>query len=816
MNKGLLMIYDRLIEAGLVFLIIFTPFAHGAVQPWAVAVFEATAAMMFLLWIFKMISKNTLEVSSSPVVFLAVFFILYVSIQLAVSPITRSALPGLLPHSVYPWATKTELLRIIAYAMIFFVSLNTIKTRQQIIRIISVIIVVGSLMGVLFLMRYFGAEVPRGIINPDHYSAYLGMIVPLIFGYLLVREQTPGTQDTIYAKRLLLIFCAIIMSTALFFTMSRGGIFSFIAALLFMAVLVLTRRSIKKRGWVLSAVVVFVILSITWLGATPVIERILSIKVEIASLYFGGRLPIWQSTIDIIKDYPFLGTGFGTFNYVFPKYETEGLAYHYAHAHSDLLELLSDTGIVGFFLLGVGSLVSMVWVFRRFYRRHDPYIISLSIGFLGSLAGMFVHSLVDFNLRIPANAILVTIIMALFISALNQRSGHRSDEYRQFSISRKGKAVLYVITILLTGAFLTASVRPAIADYYYNLMDDSQLSLQDSRRLITRAVELDPANALYRYELGHLLSKDISRYDINRNSELDQSIWAALDSYKEAIRLNPTNPKYHQSLAWTYGILADLSLITYERPAAYNTKFTELAHRYFNKAVSLEPNNPYRYRTYAVWLFNHPDRENIEKGIALFKKAVELEPEVAEEAFDRYYEIARNYLSLEKITPSSPDGYLLLAGYMKKKGMEKEFRIFGQKAEALMIEDLENTGSREKEQIRMKLAGVYRFLGEYDKAIKEYRKLLDADPESFWITFRTGEVYEVQGAYKQAIGIYKKASDIEPQNSLPYFSLARLYRELGYTDKETEMWQAILDLEEPDVYAKLAAKKALDKERIRK
>ncbi|HDK82005.1 MAG TPA: hypothetical protein ENH31_05480, partial [Nitrospirae bacterium] len=227
-------LYDRLIEFCLVFLIVFTPIAYGAVQPWAIAVFEVTAAFMLMLWIVRMLASGRFEMAGNPLVVFFGLFIFYVSMQFFFSryPINNNA--GYAAFgSIYPWATRTDLLKIISYAIIFTVTLNTVKSRRQISRILSVIIAVGFLMSIFFLMRYFGADAPRGIINPDHYSGYLGIIIPLILGFLFVRHQRRDIQDAIYAKQFLLLFCAIVMSAALFFTMSRGGMFSFIAALLF-------------------------------------------------------------------------------------------------------------------------------------------------------------------------------------------------------------------------------------------------------------------------------------------------------------------------------------------------------------------------------------------------------------------------------------------------------------------------------------------------------------------------------------------------------------------------------------------------------
>lgn len=423
-----LAIYDGLIELCLVFLIIFTPLVYGAIEPWGIAVFEVTAGFMAFIWFLKMLSAGKFEFVRNPLTLFVFLFIFYIFLQWLLSRYS-------LLTTIYPWATKTELLKVISYALIFFVGLNTITTKRKIIRILSIVIAMGFFMSIFFLMRYFGLKAPRGLINPDHFSAYLGMIIPLTLGFLFIHPMS-DKQILKTEQRILLFFTVIIMGAALFFTMSRGGMFSFTAALLSMAILVLIRKSVKGKRWILSAVTICIVLIIAWLGATPVVERILSVKAEIASRYFGGRLPIWQGTAQIIKDYLIFGTGLGTFSYIFPNYQPQLIATkHYTYAHSDFLELLSEVGIVGFSIFLLGLIVFIIYAFRRFRLRHDPYVIGMSIGLFGSLTSIFMHSFTDFNLHIPANAILLTLILSLFIIILNyKQNGALSLHNTQYEI----------------------------------------------------------------------------------------------------------------------------------------------------------------------------------------------------------------------------------------------------------------------------------------------------------------------------------------------------------------------------------------------
>ncbi len=772
-------ISGRLIEYCLIFLLIFTPFAYGAVEPWSVAVFEVVSVLMLLLWVFKMIANGRFEIDRNPVISFAILFIVYVSMQLIFSFIPHPSSLILLPGSVYPWATRTELLKIISYAVIFLVAVHTIKTRQQINRILSIIIAVGFLMAIFFLMRYFGAEAPRGIINPDHYAGYLGMIIPLAFGFLLIRHQGYVPLDMAYARQFLFFFCAIVMSAALFFTMSRGGMFSFIASLSCMSVLLFTRKSIKRKRWILSIAVVFVVSAVAWIGATPVLERIMSIKVEITSLYFGGRLPVWNGTLEIVKDYPVFGTGLGTFSYIFPKYQMERLPHIFMYAHNDFLELLSEIGVAGFSLFVISGLWFAAGLLSRFYKRNDLYITGLCIGILGSLTSILVHSFADFNLHIPATAILTVIILSLLLSLLNYK---HYVQRRTYEFGHK-RLIHYAPILLLAVIFVAAVIRPALADYY-------ALNTKNEIRNMEMAVRLDPANALYHYQLGKLYLK--------RHTVGDTEY--ALGKFRKAVELNPTNSKYHQSLAWTYGQLAGLLRASVNR-------YTDSAHMHFQKAISLDPNNPYRYRAYAIWLFNRLTEADIKKGVSEYRRAVALEARLSDEALEAYYRITGDYDSLSDIVPDTAEGRFALRNYFNKKGLSERTI----KEDKIVLAKISEKINSDKHDVKTYLlaARIYYKLRKNDDAVKAFHKAIELGSRDSATYYWLGKSYEKIKKQGLAVKHFKIALNLDKENIWPYVGLAEIYQNQDRETEAKEMWRAILNLENPNPEVNQIAKRAL-------
>src|SRR5579883_1105725 len=149
-----------------------------------------------------------------------------------------------------------------------------------------------------------------------------------------------------------------------------------------------------------------------WLGAGQILQRFSAMhSLEITA---GKRASMRRDTFRIFLDHPVVGTGLGTLQIVFPRYETNYDGRVVNHAHNDYLEALAETGFLG--------AVSCAWflfaLFRGYLRRsRDSASASFpaALNFAGilSCAGFLIHSLVDFNLHIPANAALFFLMATL-------------------------------------------------------------------------------------------------------------------------------------------------------------------------------------------------------------------------------------------------------------------------------------------------------------------------------------------------------------------------------------------------------------------
>jgi O-antigen ligase len=133
------------------------------------------------------------------------------------------------------------------------------------------------------------------------------------------------------------------------------------------------------------------------------------------------RTAIWRDTVRIAADFPLFGTGYGTFAEVYPSYQTAHPGREVRHAHNDWLQLAAEGGLAGSVavLVLVGSYGSAAA--RLLGRRRDREAIVLGLGGVGGVLVFLLHAGVEFNARIPANALWFTVLAALTLKTLSSR-----------------------------------------------------------------------------------------------------------------------------------------------------------------------------------------------------------------------------------------------------------------------------------------------------------------------------------------------------------------------------------------------------------
>ena len=156
------------------------------------------------------------------------------------------------------------------------------------------------------------------------------------------------------------------------------------------------------------------------IGVGPILDRFLIIGDDSHS-----RMDIWRDSLPIIKNHP-LGIGLGNYENVFAVYNQSFISGKtVTHAHNDYLQLLIETGWIGF-LAAVGGFIIFLGKsagrIKQLDFRRDPLRFYLAIGAFSGLISMTAHSIFDFNLQIPANCMYFVVLLAVLSACTQQHT----------------------------------------------------------------------------------------------------------------------------------------------------------------------------------------------------------------------------------------------------------------------------------------------------------------------------------------------------------------------------------------------------------
>ena len=487
------------------------------------------------------------------------------------------------PLSLYPHATVTALRQATAYALVYLIVVNTIQSRAQLGRLLLALLATGSVIAVLGLLQQasgttklywwwqplFGGAPFGPYVNRNHAAGYLAMVIPIGLGWLwgqlgqrhhrivggVWRQDLKKLVSGRDGRQLLLVCALVNMAAALLVSASRGGIISVAVGLVFFILLVgLPRRPERRLGLVvLPLLLAGVLIYAVWLGVGPTIERFFQPE--------EGRPLIWSGTLNLIGDYPLLGTGLGTYVASFRRHKPTLDAGLVDHAHNDYLELLAEMGTAGF-LIVVGGLGWFGWrTFRRWSGRHDPEIRGLVLGGLAGGLAIGVHSLVDFNLHIPANALTFAVILGMTAVAVHLRGQHDHAvvvfRVTQVHLPRLLCRALYPLLVL--GALVVglpvvqglAADRQAQLAEHLERVDQHLLEPAQVVEAWAQAVALDPGPADYHYRLGQAYERDMRAQWSRDTAGAFRAGAQAMAAYRAAILRNPTSPFPYLAWGWT-------------------------------------------------------------------------------------------------------------------------------------------------------------------------------------------------------------------------------------------------------------------------
>jgi len=432
--------------------LILSALPFGSVQPWAVLVLELAAAglglgALALLWVERAGPRRPTPSPLIPaLVLLAIALVQLVPLPGSwahgvAEPTQRAridvgiAVPELAaaaaPLSLEPPATVDGLLRLLAYVLVGLAAAVALRTPAHLRQAALAIVLAGTFQALYgaaeylsghqhifwYAKRAYADEASGTFINRNHFAGYLAMTLPfcLLLALGPPRRAAAGRswRDRALAltqpSRLVSLggaLAAAVVWAGVILSYSRGGL---AVALVVTGIVAWQAKAGDRRRWIVLATLLGPALWLMWQEVKAPGARFVADGQEITSL--SGRTPVWRSSLDILRDYPLLGSGIGTFEDAFILYRPSAVRLRWDHAHNDWLQVGTEAGLVG--------LGAALWLVLATLRRArgpsrpaaDGRPYHACIG--AAVTGAALHAVVDFGLRIPAIAVLAAVLAGM-------------------------------------------------------------------------------------------------------------------------------------------------------------------------------------------------------------------------------------------------------------------------------------------------------------------------------------------------------------------------------------------------------------------
>jgi tetratricopeptide (TPR) repeat protein/O-antigen ligase len=776
-------------------LLIFMPLAHGAVELWSVTVFHTASIIMIGWWALSSAYAGDVRFYRTPVDIPVMILISLAFLSVFIS--------------VYPYASRIELYKVINYAAIFYYVINVMKSDKGVFGLTWGIALIGGVFAVAGLVftegSFLGFRVfSPGIyytsftfVNHNHYAGYMEMITMICVGLAVANKGL---------KRILSLSLGVIAALAVIFSLSRGGLLGLAGGFLFFFLFFALCRG-RRRVFVLGLGLIILVLTGLFVHGDlgPVLDRFETLEMPLETGV--GRLLLWNDTLKMAADNPWFGSGLGTFMYVYPRYQSFASGaggYIIKHAHNDYLELIAETGVAGFLPVLLAVICLFVFSLRKFVILQDMKFKATGLGALSGCFALLIHGITDFNFAIPSNALLFTVCAALAAACACSDMGEHVSTWLNISLTGgKRRALMYSAISVLSVVSLMIVVSPYLGSVYLQKAGDYQND-EDYERAdsaVRKALFADPGNAELSALIGDMYVK--RSYGDQTGKDREADLITSLKYYNAAIKECPVRSHYYFRKAY---VLQSLS------------RYRE-AEETLRKSVYFEPMNHGARDLYAQYFLS-----NGELGRAVDEYKVSMQ--ILENGkhlikiLNEMWELTRSYDDLKQVVPDSAGMRSIFVKFLAEKGKTHEAV-----AELAYAFTLEPTAFRaaehllglhiyEKDYRRAMKAGeeylmkfgdhqrllsemgrIYRKTGNRDRAIAVYERLLSMKVSYTQYVHPLAILYMEAERYSDAISIIETGLEFQPDNGKLYYFLGNINRALNNNEKAIEALKKAVALE---------------------
>jgi tetratricopeptide (TPR) repeat protein len=554
---------------------------NGLIDNSSLILFQALVLLLLLILFLKMVSsKSVISYNFNYLLLIVFIFNAYLYF-----------------FSKYKWPTLLGISKNLTYFCFFIVLMNLMNNKNLKKRLIYYCIIIADIFCLFFVSKVLGYSGFISFINPDHFACVLNIIIPISFYFfyksfskvLILNDKYKSSNE--YCKLIFFFSSLLILILALLLTNCLSAIISFLFTIFILLIFIIKKSKRKKIN--VGVFLVMILFCLFFFSITGIDSKLMSLSSG------NIRISIWNDAWKLFKSDIMFGSGFETFSYFFPSYQSEGIfSKVYSFAHNDYLQLLCEIGIVG--MLSV--IIMFFYMFMKCLKNKKNSMFILTIVFC-SFSSVAIHSIFNFNIYIPGIILLLVFLLSWVFPNRN--------EYQSLNELKLKQKPLFYFSLFsyLTLFFLTLVLNTfTLKDCYGKYLNEKAFSLLEYKN----TAETVPLNSEYTFILGkahHHLALN------NKNIEIQKMyLTKAMNCFSKSIALNGNYSKAYECLALTKDNLSRLNK---------TNLYSEIVCL-FEKSMKLEPGNAYRISSYAKWLIQY----DYEKSLLLYQQAMEKNPNI--------------------------------------------------------------------------------------------------------------------------------------------------------------------------------------------
>ncbi len=522
-------------------------------------------------------------------------FFIAVAVSILLSLIYNSTMKS----AVFFMASDGFLFLLLNCASVYYITVYTVKDRRFMKILLNCLLAVGAVVSVYGILQFYGIEFiwPYAIHafqgrsvstfgNPNFLASFLVLILPLG----LMRCISASKK---YEKIIIALLCGIFIA-CLLCTSTRSAWLGFaVSVIITGCLLIYTGRMTVLKYFIGLLCAVFLLGTVFFISSDRkniVIQRaVSSVDIDTSSQSYKQRILIWKVSRDMFFSSPVFGKGWGTFELFYPSYQAKylsdgrysSLRTHGNAAHNEILQILSETGLVGlsislWFLYAISNYVMNI---IKKLTLHESGAQLTVIGLSAGAAGMLVDNLLNVSLHFPAPALIFWLYIGLIIAVgriFQNESEITGDIHKYGDAFYRTASVLIVFGYIVIGFIIVLNINRFVAETHqfngqrsidvYNLPEKGVSEYKKAYALLPWDVHTNYnlANAFVKvgrsdeavqmYYQAILVNPGYDEIYYNLGIVLMQKRFfkEAVNAFKEVIRLNPTNAEAYALLADAY------------------------------------------------------------------------------------------------------------------------------------------------------------------------------------------------------------------------------------------------------------------------